>query len=166
MWRPLCLANLFYKMGLVLAPSVNWGVCSMEKTPMELLTIALELMLTIFVIGFIARFVVIGNNLLDSYQREIDSAIVMEEYAIYNKFDATQLSGADVVEAVFLHANNSFEIYVNSSSPTFGGSSFDASAITLENILATGGIVMTNDYNSKLKMHTNGHVIGIIFEGV
>lgn len=128
----------------------------MEKTPTDLLAIALELIVFILIIGFVSRFLLIGNTLITSYQQEIDSAAIMEEYAIYTKFDNTALSGSDIVEAIYVHASSDFTVTVN-------GRSFNDALTTLETLNTI--INMTADYNSLLNLHQNGHVIGITFNG-
>lgn len=130
----------------------------MEKTPFDLLSIAFEMIIFLLVIASISRFTLIHNSLFTSYQDEVDSIAIMEDYAVYNKYDGVEVSGSDVVEALLVYPSSFFTVSVGTRSYT--------TAVSDLTSLTTGSspiVVLTQDYNATLEIGVNGEVIGITF---
>lgn len=164
----------------------------MERELRDYILIPFEIILTLVVLGVIAQFMSIGQSQIDRYQKEVDTTAIMEQYAIYNKYDGTELSGSDIMEAVFVHGGDDFVInvqYLNTSGATqrvaLGGSTFGGSGtainswmysnsgvwadvsivITVSTVSGLGTYIdLSKDYKATLVTHNNGHIIGINFD--
>lgn len=164
----------------------------MERKPFDFVIIAVEIMVVVLILGFTGRMLDLGKSATDLYQAELETARMMEQYAIYNKYDGTTLSGSDVVEALYVHAGSDFcvvlpSLRVTTQRDILGGTNFSSSSIatwlgTNTSWVSTGGTVNTLDlttmdlatvvadyvdisstYTAVLITHTNGHVVGLEF---
>ena len=85
----------------------------MDDTPMNLVALAVEIMITLLVISFIGFALYLGNQMQRSYQREIDVANRMNDFAMFSKYDAVLVSGSDVLEAIFRYADDGFVVQIS-----------------------------------------------------
>lgn len=57
----------------------------MDQTPLDIFIMAVELTLTLLVLGFIGTMMTLGTQMTKSYQKEVDIANTMREYASFSK---------------------------------------------------------------------------------
>jgi hypothetical protein len=134
----------------------------MDQTPMDIFIMAIELTLTILVLGFIGSMMILGNQMVKSYQKEVDIANNMQEYASFSKYDDTSLSGSDAVEAIHMYASG--DLVVTIKSPTTTQEFTDAN-VSLNSLVggATPIIDLKKDYHAYIRFDTTGYVRKIIF---
>ncbi len=130
----------------------------MDQTPFDLVTIAFEVILTTLVLGVAGTLMSLSGQMMRSYQKEVDVANMMAEYSTYSKYDGTELSGSDVVEAIHLYANTAFPIKV-------GGTTFTNANYTLDELIGSASpkVSIDKDYKAEIQIGGNGNVSGIIF---
>ena len=90
----------------------------MDQTPLDIFIMAVELTLTLLVLGFIGTMITLGTQMTKSYQKEVDIANTMQEYASFSKYDDTSLSGSDAVEAIHMYASSDLTVTIKSSGST------------------------------------------------
>jgi hypothetical protein len=97
----------------------------------------------------------------NSYQREADVAVMMQEMAMFSKYDGTSLSGSDATEAVYLYASHDFSVQVGTTTWGAGGGGLPGEASFINPF---GVIVPTTVFTANLVFSpAGGQVIGIVF---
>lgn len=146
----------------------------MEDTPFDVVSLAVEIIATIIVIGFIGLALTLATNMQKSYQREADIQVMMQEMAMYSKYDNTLVTGSDAIEAIYLYAAGDFFVYVEGASPgpCFGvrDGSYAVPGVgtvscrwPIPTNVGTMSIVSTDYYEASVELGTNGEVIGLKF---
>jgi len=134
----------------------------MDQTPLDIFIMAVELTLTLLVLGFIGTMMTLGTQMTKSYQKEVDIANTMREYASFSKYDDTSLSGSDAVEAIHMYASSDLTVTIKSSGST---RNFTDGNVTLNSLVGGSSpiIDLKKDYYSYIRFDTTGYVRRIIF---
>lgn len=134
----------------------------MDQTPMDIFIMAVELTLTILILGFIGFMMTLGNQMVKSYQKEVDIANNMQEYASFSKYDNTSLSGSDAVEAIHMYASGDLIVTVKSPTTT---REFTNANVTLDDLVGGSNpiIDLKKDYHAYIRFDATGYVRKIIF---
>lgn len=134
----------------------------MDQTPLDIFIIAIELILTLLILGFIGAMMTLGTQMTKAYQQEVDIANTMQEYASFSKYDNTLLSGSDIVEAIHMYASEDLTVIIKNS-----GSSkeFINANVTLDDLVGGSNpiIDLKQDYYSYIIFDVTGYVKKIIF---
>lgn len=139
----------------------------MDQTPFDIIILAVDLILVLLVMGFIGMMMTISSQMTKSYQSEEDIANYMQEYATFSKYDNTELSGSDAVEAIYMYTDDGMSVNIlkHLESGEAVSKVYTDGNLSLNDL--TGGsnpvIDLSIDYYSYILFDLTGYVRLIVF---
>ena len=132
----------------------------MEESPINLVSLAVSVILTVAVVGLIGFVFSISQQMQTSYQRTVDASNRMEMFAMYSQYDDVLVSGSDVAEAIFRHVQPGLEVNADGELWTYPLDPDDSLADVFK---PNGNIDPLSLYHASLDIAPNGVLRRIIF---
>lgn len=140
----------------------------MDNEGMKFVKIAVGVIMTLAVLGFLVYLFTIGQGLIKGTDQEIQGFQKNLTQAKFNEFDSTIVSGSQVINAIRQYSNTiPVKVKTSASSSEITYSKTASGAVTdykVTDPAATEYINPTADFKATISKNTNGVVDGLKFE--